>query len=750
MTNIAVDGFATYGEGTTMPGDTVGLAMLAGVWAELPLDQVTVWPNPTLPTPQIGQLPWAPLDPDLYISRCLATYVTQDSSYVLSSCYRRVLPSASDPVVMSAYYAVSALPISEGAICGFADVNNTVMAWLVIGSTGALFLRDAANAVTLAQTGGPVIVAETANHIEMEFSAVAGTFTLNVNETAVISAVGLTIAGAASVAQVRIFPATTRTNKVVYPAQYMSNLIFRNKLGTLNNAIMGDRRVATLLMASDDATNQGWTPHYLKKFGVSILDLTDTSGTSGPNVNYAETVVNSTKIGVSDFTLEAQVRFKALPSGTTVATIMSSWADQAESKDWRLALGSQSYNGAQLIFEASPDGVSNNVQTLFTYPWDPTIGKWHHVVANRVGGVLAIYIDGVQLGPVITDTMTYGYTNKGFILGDATSQGGSSSNPEDVQLWMDDVRITIGSARYTTNFAPITAALPTDAGGDASWADVQLRVTFDAGDATDLSASAHTFYKNYGAVIDNPLDGDAAYQTIDGSTPDDIAFISADFIPASGTFTFAAVPSAGDTITLATKDGIAAAVYTWQAVLASAYDVLIGATTADSSSNLVAAINNGAGEGTVYGTGTLANNDVVAYANPGSLTYVVADVAGTIGNALASTVTGAAGTWTATTLAGGVDIPAYSQFRAARLPSDATRVDSVTIAARMLKTDAGIATVQSSLVGNLGGVASGTNHSVATTATVYMDTLENDPDNVLNPLSPTILTQSLVRINRTT
>ncbi len=755
MTNIVVEGFATYGIGGISYVNTSGfevaeppsLALLAGVWAQLPLaTSLSYTSSADATTPSLGTLPWAPLDLDIYASRYSVSFNSLETTFANASCYRRVLPVAADPCIASFYYAISGLPLTEAVICGFADVSNTVMAWLVITSTGALFLRDAANAVTLAQTGGPVIVSETANHLEMEFSAVAGTFTLNVNETPVITAVGMTITPANTVAQMRFLPAIL-SSVFVYPKQYFGNLIIRDTTGTLNNAIVGDRRVATLMVNSDDSLNQGWVAHPIKRFGAGVLDATNNAGIS--RLEYFETAAGDLKIGASDYTVEGQVRFAELPTGTAMAAIFSSWDERyGNTKDWRLALGSIANNGGQLSFIASTDGTQNNATTLYSYPWSPVIGRWYHVAVNRAAGVLTIYIDGVQLGPVVADTTVYSYTYKVVTLGSAWT-GASPSLLAYSRTWHDDFRMTIGVSRYTANFTPPNVALPIGAGADTLWASVAIRATFDDQTATDLSLSAHYPSLYSYAVVASPSDGSFAYQTIDELTPTEDNYISADFIPATGVLTLTAIPTATDTVTVATTDGTTAAVYTWVAAVAAAYDVLIGATIADCESNLVAAINAGAGIGTTYGTATIANNDITALANPSGIMVVTANVPGTSGNAFASTATGVAATWGAVTLLGGVDIPAYSQFRVSRLPNDATQVDSVTIATRMLKTDAGIATVQTSMVGLLGGVLSGANHSISTAPTVYMDTIENDPDNPTNPLSPAILTQSLVRVNRT-
>lgn len=125
-------------------------------------------------------------------------------------------------------------------------------------------------------------------------------------------------------------------------------------------------------------------------------------------------------------------------------------------------------------------------------------------------------------------------------------------------------------------------------------------------------------------------------------------------IAASDILTQTGLPIAGNTVTVGTKDGSTAAVYTWRSALASAFDVLIGVSAQASLSNLAAAINAGTGAGTVYGTGTTANHDVSAVGSTSTLT-ATAFVAGTGGNSIAASTNDPDGSWAHTTLQGGAN-----------------------------------------------------------------------------------------------
>ena len=117
---------------------------------------------------------------------------------------------------------------------------------------------------------------------------------------------------------------------------------------------------------------------------------------------------------------------------------------------------------------------------------------------------------------------------------------------------------------------------------------------------------------------------------------------------ATGTLTNTGNFANGDTVTTGTKT------YTFQTVLTNVDgNVLIGATASDSLDNLIAAINLGAGSGTVYAAATTANGFVSAVAGAGDTMDVTALLGGTQGNLIATTDTSANASWGAATLSGG-------------------------------------------------------------------------------------------------
>ncbi|TJV70708.1 MAG: hypothetical protein E5X76_18095 [Mesorhizobium sp.] len=119
---------------------------------------------------------------------------------------------------------------------------------------------------------------------------------------------------------------------------------------------------------------------------------------------------------------------------------------------------------------------------------------------------------------------------------------------------------------------------------------------------------------------------------------------------ASGRLVFSGAGTADDTITIGTT------VYTLKAAPTTvAGQVKIGATAAETASNLIAAINGGAGAGTAYGSQTVPHPDVAAQSDAAGIVGIVAKQAGSAGNAIATTETGSATAFANVTLVGGVD-----------------------------------------------------------------------------------------------
>ncbi len=85
-----------------------------------------------------------------------------------------------------------------------------------------------------------------------------------------------------------------------------------------------------------------------------------------------------------------------------------------------------------------------------------SINTWYHIALCRQGSSTKIYINGTQTGPTYTDTNDYTYG-----AADRPIFGGNGYNLSAGHYtgYLQDIRLTIGLARYTANFTPPTASL---------------------------------------------------------------------------------------------------------------------------------------------------------------------------------------------------------------------------------------------------------------------------------------------------
>jgi hypothetical protein len=357
-----------------------------------------------------------------------------------------------------------------------------------------------------------------------------------------------------------------------------------------------------------------------------------------------------------------------------------------------------------------------------------------------------LFIDGVLQGVPVADGDTYFAGAARTCLGAETNANAVLANTL-FDGWMDEFRFTAALSRYSANFTPPTEGFPRGV-DDPEWGAVVWLSSFDNAVVADDGPLALALVALGSAAAITPNDGAFAYQTMNKIVPNDDTFLEAALISATSLFTMSALPANTETTTVGVNSGASPAVYTFKTVLADAYDVLIGADVAATAANLVAAINAADGEGTTYGTGTAANASVSAVQLPSNQVEVTALTPGTIGNSIATSATTADGSWTSTVLAGGQDIPAYSQFGFSRMPGNTTIVDSITLVGRQWKTDTGLGTTELSFVGAEGGVATGAENALGTVPNLTFDTIEEDPDTSAG-LTPTSILLGKVRVDRT-
>jgi len=141
-----------------------------------------------------------------------------------------------------------------------------------------------------------------------------------------------------------------------------------------------------------------------------------------------------------DFTVEFWVYFDDVNNARTIYSNLSS----ASGLQPHLYV----YQGAIRYYTAVGDRiVSSSVST----------GQWYHVALSRSSSSTKLFINGTQSGSTYSDSNDYGLSQP---LGIGTYwDSGSPVTSQNLNGYMQDLRVTKGLARYTSSFTPPTASL---------------------------------------------------------------------------------------------------------------------------------------------------------------------------------------------------------------------------------------------------------------------------------------------------
>jgi hypothetical protein len=161
------------------------------------------------------------------------------------------------------------------------------------------------------------------------------------------------------------------------------------------------------------------------KFGIGSVSF------PGALSAYLKTPSNpSLDFGTGDFTVETWVNFNTVAS------------DQG-------LFGGSTTNAWEIRWRTSTGLNLGRLNTAFdsTWAWSPSANVWYHVAVTRNGANTRAFINGTQIGSTSTNSNTY---NAGALFYIGLTD--TSNNP--LNGYMDDIRITKGVARYTSNFTP--------------------------------------------------------------------------------------------------------------------------------------------------------------------------------------------------------------------------------------------------------------------------------------------------------
>jgi len=204
----------------------------------------------------------------------------------------------------------------------------------------------------------------------------------------------------------------------------LTNIANTSLLLNFTNAGIFDQTARNVLETVGDAKVS--TAQY--KYGTGSIALDGTG-------DYLSIAANPLlAFGSGDFTIEFWFR------GTDGAGNLIGITTNA-SGNWNLVLASS------LLYWQSQYATTNLYNNSAAGILD---GNWHHIAITRASGSNRMFFDGVLQGSATSDNTVYAAAH--------AMQIGSSGSYGDIAANIDDLRITRGYARYTSNFTPPTSA----------------------------------------------------------------------------------------------------------------------------------------------------------------------------------------------------------------------------------------------------------------------------------------------------
>jgi hypothetical protein len=197
----------------------------------------------------------------------------------------------------------------------------------------------------------------------------------------------------------------------------------------------------------------------VSKYGAGALEFTPSgagigsSGGGSPNfVSYPDIAAYS--LGSSQFTIEGWIRFKDL---TAVDQCFAAHYDNAgNQRAWSIRRTS-----GNLEVLLSDDGTAVAPAVTITNAVSWAIDTFYHIAVTRdASNDVRVFLDGTELGTPTAVAFAIHNSTAGLFLGKRrTSTGGFEESR--LNGFIDDFRLAVGVAVYTSNFTPPTEALPT-------------------------------------------------------------------------------------------------------------------------------------------------------------------------------------------------------------------------------------------------------------------------------------------------
>jgi hypothetical protein len=156
-------------------------------------------------------------------------------------------------------------------------------------------------------------------------------------------------------------------------------------------------------------------------------------------------------LGTSSFTVDAWVYLNAMPTSDSWP---SEWASHVVL--WGVGTFNQA-DGCNMIIGKTKLIIQSNDGQVISATHGMSTGQWYHLAYVRDGTSFLLFVNGTQIGTTVTSSASMGTGAYSFI-GCETGQGAYLNG------YMEELRVSIGIARWTSNFTPPTGEYTSSSG----------------------------------------------------------------------------------------------------------------------------------------------------------------------------------------------------------------------------------------------------------------------------------------------
>lgn len=205
------------------------------------------------------------------------------------------------------------------------------------------------------------------------------------------------------------------------------------------------------LLLQDSFVDQSLAGQTVTAFNTQLNATTTKIGAYSLEFNgsnsYVSMPANTLAFGTGPFTVEFWMYWDGTVTGTPWIGVLGGHNS---------AVGSASTDRYGIFIQASTGYITHYIQTAFPSPVAFSANTWTHIASTRdASGVCRFFIDGIlQTGMTATDTGNL-TTTTGFFIGMDALPGRPRFSG-----FLDELRITVGTCRYTADFTPTTTAFP--------------------------------------------------------------------------------------------------------------------------------------------------------------------------------------------------------------------------------------------------------------------------------------------------